>query len=115
MYSVPKLDGINEKGEVEINFSSPLRSSSYDDLLANFIFFGKFPSARRYLESSNELETEMANDDDRSKEEITTNEKISQLLHMTESIRIQMIPGSALNLEKKTFNWTVEAFNEERL
>ena len=34
---------------------------------------------------------------------------------MTDSIRIQMIPGSALNLDKKTFNWTVEAFDEEHL
>ena len=37
-------------GEILINFSSPLRSRTYKDILANFEFFGKIPNTRRLLQ-----------------------------------------------------------------
>ena len=39
-------------------------------------------------------------------------EKICALLNITSSIRVQMIPGSSRNLDKKSFNWTIDVINE---
>ena len=39
-------------------------------------------------------------------------QKINELLKVSDSIRIEMIPGSANDLEMKTFNWTLEVFDD---
>ena len=41
--------------------------------------------------------------------------KIDQLFKISDSIRIELIPGSALNLDMKSFNWTVEYFDENQM
>ena len=41
--------------------------------------------------------------------------KIDQLFKISDSIRIELIPGSALHLDMKSFNWTVEYFDENQM
>ena len=42
-------------------------------------------------------------------------EKIKSLLQLSESIETKFIPGTAENLDKKTFNWTLTQLDENLL
>ena len=55
---MPKIGGINDKGEVEIIFSSPLKPKSYDDLLTNFVFSGQLVNKRRELSTIDDQDSD---------------------------------------------------------
>ena len=68
---------------------------------------------RRELKSiSNESDLESTEKIPISGKNVTEEEKIAQLLQFTNSIRVQMIPGSQENLDKKKFTWRLEQIDE---
>ena len=65
-YSVPRLENINNRGELILQFSSALNRIVYDELIANFLLFDLIPTERRQLRGETqrfESEAEVVDED----------------------------------------------------
>ena len=107
IYSVPKIKKVDVHGHITLKFSSELISLYYKELQRRFLWLYTEGNddRRRLADTENVNEEPNENPNDQSNQEIE-NIMICNLLKMTNSLRVELIP-SATDMEMKAFNWTV--------
>ena len=94
-YPVPKGYTSDRKGGTKVQFSSPLEPLSYESILQRFRNAGKLNKER--------ILQDIIIDEDTVG--YTEYQKLTQLLKLTESITLELIPGNLIDVAAKKFDW----------